>query len=155
MSAAILNGEGPISLTSGDLVHEAAMRLVRLDRIDWQDRAHFLAMAARMMRRVLIDRARAKQADKRYHIPITLVTDFLGHGQESIRQDLLDKVLVRLKVADPDAAQIVELRYFGNLSIEETAEVVGISPSGVKRKWRAARAWLSAVLAQNLEDGAI
>lgn len=151
LSGAILNGERQISLSTGDLVHEAAIRLCKIDRMSWRDRAHFLAMAARMMRRVLIDRARAKNADKRRHHAITLITDFRDQVEQIVRHDELEKALVRLKAASPDSAYIVELRYYGNLSIEETAEVVGMSPSGVKRKWRSARAWLFSVLRQDVD----
>lgn len=152
LSGSILNSERPVSLSTGDLVHEAAVRLVQLDRMSWHDRSHFMAMSARMMRRVLIDRARAKRADKRHHHAVTLVTEFHDNIENAVRHDALEKALVRLKMASPDSAYIVELRYYGNLSIEETAAVVGLSPSGVTRKWRSARAWLSAVLRPDAVD---
>lgn len=148
ISGSILAAEGAISLATGDLIGEASIRLIQLDRIEWSDRAHFLAMAARVMRRVLIDRARARNANKRHHQPVTLITSMPGNIEQMIRCDELEKALVRLTAVDPERAQIVELRYFGNLSLEETAEVVGISVSSVTRKWRSSRAWLAANIEQ-------
>ncbi|MEO0785242.1 MAG: ECF-type sigma factor [Pseudomonadota bacterium] len=151
VSAALLRGEGNVSLSTGDLVNEAVIRLVGLNQIDWQDKAHFMALAARMMRRVLIDHARKKNAGRRDHFRITLITG-LHHGQEAIDLQRLDEALIRLKGIDPVRAEIVELRYFGGLTVEETGEVVGQSPSSVKRSWRAARAWLSAALSEDFGD---
>ena len=148
ISGSILSSEGAISLATGDLVSEASIRLIQLDRMEFSDRAHFLAMAARCMRRVLIDRARAKNAGKRHHQPVTLITSIPGNIEQMIRSDELEKALVRLHAVDPERAQIVELRYFGNLSLEETAEVVGTSVSSVTRKWRSSRAWLAANIEQ-------
>lgn len=153
ISGSILSAEGAISLATGDLVSEASIRLIQLDRMEFSDRAHFLAMAARCMRRVLIDRARAKKADKRHHQPVTLITSVPGNIEQMIRSDELEKALVRLNAVDPERAQIVELRYFGNLSLEETAEVVGTSVSSVTRKWRSSRAWLAANIEQVREFG--
>ena len=153
ISGAILAGEGAVSLATGDLMSEAAIRLIQLDRMEWKDRAHFLAMAARVMRRVLIDRARARNANKRHHQPVTLITSMPGNVEQMIRVDELDKALVRLAAVDPDRAKIVELRYFGNLSLEETAEVVGMSVSSVTRNWRSSRAWLAANIEQMRDLG--
>ncbi|MEL6360936.1 MAG: ECF-type sigma factor [Pseudomonadota bacterium] len=151
ISAVLLRGEGNISLSTGELVNEAVIRLVGLNRIDWQDKAHFMALAARMMRRVLIDHARKKNADRRDHFRVTLITG-LHNGKEAIDLQRLDEALTRLKVIDPMRAEIVELRYFGGLTVEETGEVVGLSPSSVKRSWRAARAWLSSALSESFGD---
>ncbi|MEO1028466.1 MAG: ECF-type sigma factor [Pseudomonadota bacterium] len=148
ISGSILSAEGAISLATGDLVSEASIRLIQLDRMEFSDRAHFLAMAARCMRRVLIDRARSKNANKRHHQPVTLITSMPGNIEQMIRSDELEKALVRLNAVDEERAQIVELRYFGNLSLEETAEVVGTSVSSVTRKWRSSRAWLAANIEQ-------
>lgn len=153
ISGAILSGEGAVSLATGDLLSEAAIRLIQLDKIEWQDRAHFLAMAARVMRRVLIDRARARKANKRFHQPVTLVTSLPGNVEQMIRVDELDKALVRLAAVDAERAQIVELRYFGNLSLEETAEVMDMSVSSVTRNWRSSRAWLAANIEQMRDLG--
>lgn len=141
VSAALLRVERNSSLSTGDLVNEAALRLIRLDRIDWADKSHFLALSARAMRRVLIDHARKKASDKRQHHKVTLVTRFEG-GQQRLDIDLLEKSLIRLSVIDAEKADIVELRYFGGLSLRDIAEVNGTSASTVKREWRLARAWL-------------
>lgn len=141
VSAALLRSERNSSLSTGDLVNEAALRLIRLDQIDWADKSHFLALSARAMRRVLIEHARKKNADKRHHHKVTLVTRLEGAAQR-IDIDVLEKSLIRLSAIDPAKATIVELRYFGGLSLQEIAEVEGSSESTVKRQWRVARAWL-------------
>ena len=142
ISGALLNREGGISLTTGDLVNEAVIRLIGLKHIDWQDKAHFMAMSARTMRRVLIDHARKKGANRRKHQKVTLVTHLMGGGQESIDINNLETALTRLQVIDEDRAKIVEMRYYGGLSLEEIAEVMGVSTSTVQRSWRVSRAWL-------------
>ena len=141
ISAALLRAESNNSLSTGDLVNEAVIRLIQLDKIDWQDRAHFLALSAKAMRRILIDHARKKKADKREHQKVTLVTRFEGDPQR-IDIDRLEKALIRLSALDEDKANIVELRYFGGLSLGEIGEILGTSESTVKRQWRVARAWL-------------
>ena len=151
ISAALLRNERNTSLSTGDLVNEAVLRLMNLDRIDWVDRAHFLALSARAMRRALVDHARRKGSDKRRHDKVTLVTQIHGGGIEQIELDRLDKALIRLHVIDPERAEVVELRYFGGMSLDEVAEVTGVSDSTVKRSWRVARAWLVDAL-RSLED---
>ncbi|MCH9752868.1 MAG: ECF-type sigma factor [Hyphomonas sp.] len=141
VSAALLRAESNNSLSTGDLVNEATLRLIRLDQIDWVDKSHFLALSARAMRRVLIDHARKKKSGKRHHHKVTLVTRLEGVEQR-LDIDILEKALIRLAVIDADKAGIVELRYFGGMSLPEIAEVVGTSESTVKRQWRVARAWL-------------
>ncbi len=142
ISAALLRTERNASLAAGDLVNEAVIRLIQLERIDWQDKAHFLALAARAMRRVLIDHARRKNADRRQHQKVTLVTNLGRNAPRHLELDALDKALIRLAVIDKQRAEIVELRYFGGLTLDEVADVLDISPATVKRSWRAARAWL-------------
>lgn len=126
------------------LVHEAYIRLVDQHAVDWRNRAHFLGIAASMMRRILINYARAHSAAKRegYAGAITL-TDALGLFTKP-QVDLLDldHSLDLLTKLDPRQGKVVELRYFGGLSIEETAEVLGISSATVKREWGTARLWL-------------
>ena len=127
------------------LVHEAYMRLVDQRAVDWQNRAHFLGIAATMMRRILINHARAYRAAKREGFANTLsLEDALGVFTNP-RIDLLDlnQALQELTEMDPQQGKVVELRYFGGLTIEETAEVMGISPATVKREWGTARLWLS------------
>ncbi len=152
VSAVLLRGEGRVSLSTGDLVNEAVMRLIRLDRIDWQDKAHFMAVAARIMRRVLIDHARRKNTDKRQHQKVTLITQIIDGNRETIDLLNLDAALTRLKTINPERAQIVEMRYFGGLSLKEVAEVMQISPSTVQRGWRASRAWLRTAIADMSPD---
>ena len=126
------------------LVHEAYLRLARHDSIDWQNRAHFFAMAAQMMRQILVDHARKQAAAKRGANPVTLVIDESSVVSKAPSLDLLalDDAMQRLAALDPRQCRIVELRFFGGLSIEETAEVVNISPATIKREWATARLWL-------------
>lgn len=125
------------------LVHEAYVKLAALDRIAWRDRSHFLAMAARAMRRVLIDYALARKACKRDGgARVTLDADL--PDQETPVEDLLavDAALDRLARLNARLAQVVECRYFAGMSIEETAQALAASPATVKRDWSVARAWL-------------
>ena len=146
VSAALLRNEGRVSLSTGDLVNDAAVRLIGLENIDWQNKAHFMALASRMMRRVLVDHARKKDANKRQHHKVTLVTNLNGNQTESINIQKLEHALVRLQAIDPVRAEIVEMRYYGGLSLEEIGVVVGMSASTIKRNWRASRAWLLGAL---------
>lgn len=126
------------------LVHEAWMRLARTERLTWQNRAHFLGVAAELMRRVLVDHARRRNAEMRGSGETRLALDeALGvSNQKEIGLLALDDALTSLATLDPRQSRIVELKYFGGLEIEEIAEVVGISPATVKRDWQWARAWL-------------
>lgn len=126
------------------LVHEAYLRLVDQHAVDWQNRAHFLGVAASMMRRILINHARAHQAAKREgQANAVALEDALGVFT-SPQVNLLDlnRALQQLTEMDAQQGRVVELRYFGGLTIEETAEVMGISPATVKRDWGTARLWL-------------
>jgi RNA polymerase sigma factor (TIGR02999 family) len=126
------------------LVHEAYMRLVDQHAVDWKNRAHFLGVAASMMRRILINHARAHRAAKREGYAQALsLEDALGVFTNP-RVDLieLNQALHQLTEMDPQQGKVVELRYFGGLTIEETAEVMGISAATVKREWGTARLWL-------------
>lgn len=125
------------------LVNEAYLKLSKLNRIEWQNRSHFLAMAARAMREFLVDEARRRVAAKRDGgVQVTLHDS--DHRAETPKTDMLalNEALERLAKADPDRALLVELRFFGGLTVEETAEVLGQSPATVKRSWQVARAWL-------------
>lgn len=127
------------------LVNEAYLRLAGYDRMDWQSRSHFVAVAASVMRQILIDYARRRQASKR------------GSGEDAVALDeerdtlsveqsaelmILEDALIRLQKMNERQAKVVEMRYFGGLSVEETAEALGVSAITVKRDWAAARAWL-------------
>jgi RNA polymerase sigma-70 factor, ECF subfamily len=126
------------------LVNEAYLRLIDASRVQWQNRAHFFAVSAQLMRRVLVDFARARQYQKRgggaqqVSLEEALVVS-MDRGAELIA---LDDALTTLAAADERASKVVELRFFGGLSIEETAAVLGISPETVKRDWQWAKVWL-------------
>lgn len=131
------------------LVNEAWLRLSGLDRIDWQDRAHFVRMAARLMREILVDHARRRDAAKRDGGQRVTLTGLDVPAEETgLDVMALDSALARLEALDADKARVVELRYFGGLGIEETAEAMGCSPATVKRHWQAARTWLFDALAE-------
>jgi RNA polymerase sigma factor (TIGR02999 family) len=136
------------TLQATALAHEAYMRMVDLDRIDWRDRAHFFAVAAGVMRRILIDHARKRRAARRGggapHVPLEEGLRLADDRPEELVA--LDEALERLGAMDPRQARIVELRFFGGLNVEETAAVLEISPRTVKREWAVARAWLKAEL---------
>jgi RNA polymerase sigma factor (TIGR02999 family) len=126
------------------LVHEAFLRLVEQDHVDWQSRAHFFAAAAQLMRHLLVDHARRRGAGKR-GIPVTLKEEILQPGSPADQTEeilAVDQVLERLATLDPRQARVVELRYFGGLSVEETAEAMGIAPRTVKLDWTMAKGWM-------------
>jgi RNA polymerase sigma factor (TIGR02999 family) len=136
------------TLQATALVNEVYLRLIDLTNIRWQDRAHFFAVAASMMRRVLLDTARSRAAAKRWGggLRITLSDDVAASSEAS---DLIaiDDALQALAKVDSRKAQVVEMRFFGGLSVDEMAEVLKISPQSVKRDWKLARAWLLKELA--------
>lgn len=126
------------------LVHEAYLKLVEQQSVDWQGRAHFFRVAAQMMRRILIDHARGTLREKRGsgEKPVPLDEALVFAPEQSMELIKLDQSLERLSQIDPRQSRIVELRFFGGLTVEETAEVMGISPKTVKRDWSVAKAWL-------------
>ena len=136
------------SVQATDLVHEAYLRLAKEKHPRWQNRTHFLAIAAISMRRLLVERARARAAAKRGggDVRVTLDDRVLVAGSRGGPDEIdliaLDRALEHLAKRDAQQARIVELRYFGGLSVEETAEALGISPATVKRHWTMAKAWL-------------
>lgn len=152
ISAGLIRSERNLSLSTGDLVNEAVIRLMRIEQVEWNDKVHFLALAARAMRRVLIDHARKKRSDKRQHHRVTLVSRLSDGSIDRIEMDVLEKALIRLSVIDEDKADIVELRYFGGMTLEEIAEIKGVSEATVKRNWRVARAWLLDCLNEAKQD---
>ncbi|MEM7081513.1 MAG: ECF-type sigma factor [Pseudomonadota bacterium] len=149
LSAAMLSREGAVSLSPGDLVNEAVIRLMSLESINWNDKPHFMALASRMMRRVLIDHARQKKSNKRKHQKVTLITELQGRNDQAVDLLALEEALVKLKNINDSHASIVEMRYFGGLTVDEVASVMDASPATVKRGWRAARAWLRVELASS------
>ncbi len=134
------------SVQATELVHEAYLRLAKDRSRPWQNRTHFVAIAAISMRRLLVERARARAAAKRggSRVQVTLDEKLLTGGDEESALDLvaLDRALDGLAALDGQQARIVELRFFGGLSVEETAEALSISPATVKRDWTVAKAWL-------------
>jgi RNA polymerase sigma factor (TIGR02999 family) len=144
------------TLQTTALINELYLRLSDLKLVDWQNRAHFFALCARQMRRILTDQARAKLSDKR------------GGGAQMISLDVaqvlspemssnfiaVDDALNRLAKVDERKSQVVEMRFFGGLSVEETAEVLRVSPDTVMRDWRLAKAWLLRELSEEKTDGA-
>lgn len=131
------------TLQSTALVHEAYMRLVD-QNVTWQSRAHFFGIAAQMMRRILVDHARAHNAAKRGdgEVKVTLDEGLVQAGERDVNVIALDEALNNLAKLDVQQSKIVELRFFAGLSIEETSEVLDISPATVKRDWAMAKAWL-------------
>ena len=145
LAARYLRGERPDhTLQATALVHEAYLRLTRLQAINWESRAHFFGVAAQLMRRILVDHARVRLAKKREAARDALSLDealvWLPDRSQQLIQ--LDDALDRLAKRDPRQSRIVELKFFGGLSEEETGVLLGISTRTVKRDWRVARAWL-------------
>jgi RNA polymerase sigma factor (TIGR02999 family) len=144
IAARARRGEAPgQTLQTTALVHEAYLRLVDQSRAQWQSRTHFFAVAAQAMRRVLVDEARRRRADKRggrkpqqfvegFDVPVAIDEELLA----------VDEAVGALQDVDPELARLVELRFFGGLTVDETAEVLGVSAATVGREWAAARAWL-------------
>jgi RNA polymerase sigma factor (TIGR02999 family) len=146
LAASYIRRERPgQTLQATALVHDAYLRLLQDAQLSWQNRAHFFGIAARSMRQILIERARARHAVKRggHQMRVTFDPGLIVRAQEPLDFEALDDALTRLGHLDPDLARVVEVRFFGGLSIEETAEALMISPATVKRRWALARAWLA------------
>ena len=152
MAGRYMRNEGPgQTLQTTALVHEVFLKLVDADRVGWKDRAHFFAVCATMMRRILVDRARARGAAKKGGAALHLNLDDAPEVASVSRSRELvavDDALDVLAGIDPQKAKVVELRFYGGLSVEETAEVLKISPQTVMRHWKMARAWLMSELAK-------
>lgn len=142
---------GDHTLQATALVHEAYLKLVQQRSVDWQSRAHFFGIAAQMMRRILIDHARGHLRDKRgagqQVVPLDEAVVF--SPEQSAEMLRVDESLQRLSKLDPRQAKVVELRFFGGLTVEETADVLKISPKTVKREWSVAKAWLHGDMRQH------
>lgn len=139
------------SVAPTELVNDAAMKLIDMDRIDWRDRRHFFAVAAGVMRQVLVDHVRHERAAKRRHQAVTLTTAIAGSVDSDtdrlVEIEVVDRALTRLAELSATQAKVVEMRFFAGLTIEEIADALGLSESTAKRAWRAGRAWLH----ENLE----
>jgi RNA polymerase sigma factor (TIGR02999 family) len=135
----------PQTLQTTALAHEAYLRLVAAEGLSWQDRAHFFAVAAQMMRRILVDAARARAAGKRGGNPlrVTFSEDLAIPAGQDPNLLAVDDALTALAKLDPRKARVVELRFFVGLTVNETAEVLKISPDSVMRDWRLAKPWLA------------
>ena len=145
MAKRAMRREGPgHTLQTTALVNESYLRLVDVDSVDWKDRAHFFAVAAQTMRRILVDAARARAAAKRGAGAVHVSLDGLADASAGRVSEILvlDEALDRLGHNDPRKVQVVELRFFGGLSVKETAEVLKISPQSVMRDWKLAKAWV-------------
>lgn len=138
------------TLTPTALVHEAYLKLVQLDRIDWRGRAHFFGACAQTMRRLLVSHARKKKADKRgagaEHVPVE--NAFIAAATRPAELLALDEALTRLESLSARQARVIECRFFAGMSVEDTAAALEISPATVKREWTAARAWLNRELSR-------
>ena len=141
IAAARLRRERDTSLSTGDLINQVVLRIIRTEGLALTDRAHFVALSSRMMRHILVDHARAKASSKRGHVKVELCTAVDG-GQ---RVDLisLETALIRLKAIDAQLMELVEMRYFGGMTITDISVVLGVSEPTVKRRWQVARAWLA------------
>jgi RNA polymerase sigma factor (TIGR02999 family) len=139
-----MRGERPgHTLQTTALVNEVYLRLAGIDAMRWRDRAHFFAMAATLMRRVLVDYARQRVRDKRGGgVSVTSLDENAVAPQPAVDIVALDDALERLAAADPQQSRVVELRFFAGLTVEETGEALGISPATVKRDWATAKLWL-------------
>ena len=144
-----LRGERPDhSLQPTALTHEAFLRLFGTRQVGWQNRAHFFAVASQLMRRILVEHARKRRAVKRGGMPTRVTLDEADTPVEPLDVDVvaLHEALTKLEEVDSRQSRIVELRYFGGLNMEETAEVLSVSPATVKRDWRVAKLWLRRAL---------
>jgi RNA polymerase sigma-70 factor (ECF subfamily) len=149
LAAALMRRERPgQTLQPTGLVHEAYLRLARAGA-PWTDQKHFIGIAGRSMRQILVERARSRGAQKRWAglDRVTLTDTIAAAAREDAMLPALDAALTRLETLDPEYARIVELRYFMGLSVDETAEALGVSPATLKRRWAMARAWLLRELA--------
>jgi RNA polymerase sigma factor (TIGR02999 family) len=145
LAGLLLRDKAQLTLQPTSLVHEVYLRLLDQRRMDWQDRLHFLRIAAKVMRRVLVDQCRARVAKKRGGIKVALEGDaeLVSAAPEEADILTIDRLLNDLQTRDPQQARIVELRFFAGLTVEETAEALGISPATVKRDWAVAKAWMT------------
>jgi RNA polymerase sigma-70 factor (ECF subfamily) len=144
------------SLQATALVNEAFLRLVDAQHVNWQNRTHFLAVAARLMRRILVDHARSKGYQKRGGGRVNVTLDAALVVTDESRPDLvaLDDALMALAAVDERKSCVIELRFFGGLSVEETAAFLKVSPETIKRDWRLAKAWLAREMSRDEGESA-
>lgn len=138
------------TLQASALVNEAYLRLIEINQVQWQNRAHFLAMASRVMRRILVDAARKKTYQKRAGGQRMSFDDAAAVAEAPVQDFVaLDDALKALEAIDPRKCEVVEMRFFGGMSVEETAAALGLSVGTIKRDWRLARAWLARELGES------
>jgi RNA polymerase sigma factor (TIGR02999 family) len=150
IAAARLRAERQSSLSTDDLINDYVMRIVASDALSITDRAHMLALASRMMRNILVDHARSKHAGKRSHHKVELTTRV--DGDQRFDLIVLDSALIRLKAIDTQLAELVEMRYFGGMTVEDVAIATGLSEPTVKRRWQVARSWLLDALNNPIDE---
>lgn len=148
IAAARLRQERDSSLSTGDLINDAVVKLMRIEGVAPVDRAHFVALSSRLMRNILVDHARAKRANRRDHIRVELCTAI--EKDRRFDFDELESALIRLGAIDAQLVEIVEMRYFGGMSIPDIATVMRLSEPTIKRRWQTARAWLTDALSSPL-----
>lgn len=150
IAASRLRRENNTSLSSGDLINDAVLRILQATGEPPENRAHFIALSSRLMRHILIDHARQKSASKRQHVKVTLCTQI--DGPQRLDLISLDSALIRLGVIDPQLMELVEMRYFGGMTIEDISVVTGWSTPTINRRWATARAWLADALSKPIDD---
>ena len=144
------------ALETTALVNEAYLKLLGQRAVDWQNRAHFFAIAAQLMRRIVVDDARRRLSQKRGRADVATPLDDLAAPQppvDAVDVLALDVALTELQRIDPDLGRLVELRFFGGMTVEQTAEVLGLSPATVKREWAVAKGWLHRALTGGGDQG--
>jgi RNA polymerase sigma factor (TIGR02999 family) len=151
IASAQMRRERGASFSSADLVNDAILKLVQMGRININDKAHMMALAARLMRRILIDHARMRRTDKRDHVRVVLNEELDGEAGPDLIA--LETALIRLAAIDEGLMALVEMRYFGGMAMGDIAEVTGLSEATLKRRWRVARAWLADALVGQALDG--
>ncbi|MCB2085572.1 MAG: sigma-70 family RNA polymerase sigma factor [Sphingomonadaceae bacterium] len=151
IASARLRREVGSSMSTHDLVNDAVEKILRIENPEIGGRTHFVALASRVMRNVLVDHVRAKSTDKRHHHKVELNTRIQGEGPVDLAR--LNSALVRLEAIDAELMEIVEMRYFGGMTVPEVAEVTGWSEPTVKRRWQVARAWLADAMSNPLDHG--
>lgn len=150
ITAARLRAERGTSLSTGDLINESVMRIAQADGLSVADRTHMLALASRIMRNILVDHVRSKMAGKRRRQRVELTTQVDGDQRFDLIR--LDSALVRLKVLDAQLVELVEMRYFGGMTVEDVALATGLSEPTVKRRWQVARSWLLDALSNPIDN---
>ncbi len=151
IASARLRGEANSSLATGDLVNDTMLRFFAAGASTPTDRSHFLKLVARIMRNVLVDHARAKNSDKRHHHKVELYTQI--DGGQRLDLETLNFALIQLGTVDVELMELIEMRYFGGMTVDEVALATGCSPATVKRRWRSALAWLTDAMTDQVDHG--